>query len=66
MKVSLSQENKFLQSRRWWGESCIQEAAAASDAVTTVLSLQLVITFPAKDSLLPLSASKLRGGREQE
>ena len=40
--------------------------AAASDADSTVLSLQLVITFPAKDSLLPLSASKLRGGMEQE
>ena len=63
MKVSLSQENKFLQSRQCWGESCM---AAASDADSTVLSLQLVITFPAKDSLLPLSASKRRGGVEQE
>ena len=40
--------------------------AAASDADSTVLSLQLVIKFPAKDSLLPLSTSKLRGGMEQE
>ena len=49
MKVSLSQENKFLQSRWGWGEFCT--GLAASDADSSVLSFELVVTFPAKENL---------------